>query len=118
MAGKDVSGLEHQGIPTTSQIPPAAWNTLQQGAPEKAPSLEAFLNEVRSSCGEHASRKGYISTTGRNVAGEVTSELGLARNHALGEIYYKWLEFQRTPRRVVAVKIAGWAWRLWTTVDE
>ena len=44
--------------------------------------------------------------------------LGVTQAHAVGEIGPKLLEFQRTPRRVIAEKIAGWAWRLWCSCPD
>jgi hypothetical protein len=79
-------------------------------------SLESFLQEIRSSCDAHATRNGYLEEDGRNVAGDMTAAIGIAQPNALGKMFYKWLEFQRIPRRVIAVKIAGWVWRLWLTV--
>jgi hypothetical protein len=44
--------------------------------------------------------------------------LGVAEEHAIGEILTKLVEFRKTRRRVLAVKIAGWAWRLWLAVPD
>lgn len=77
-------------------------------------SLEQFLENVRSSCESHAERKGYLDGD-RNVLGEVTASLGIEASHAMGEIIAKMIEFKASPRRVLAEKIAGWAWRLWIT---
>lgn len=83
-------------------------------------SLERFFVEVRSSCTEHAKRKGYTDSgvDQHNTLREVTDALGISQEHALGEIVAKLLEFRRAPRKVIAEKIAGWAWRLWLTCEE
>lgn len=79
-------------------------------------SLEQFLSNVRSSCETHAERKGYKESGGdRNVLGELTKAMGVEAHHAIGEILAKLVEFKAKPRRVLAEKIAGWAWRLWLT---
>lgn len=80
-------------------------------------SLEQFLTNVRSSCEVHAERKGYLRD-GSNKLGEAMDLLGIEAPHAIGEIVAKLIEFQQTPRKVLAEKIAGWAWRLWLTVEE
>lgn len=82
-------------------------------------SLEQFLENVRSSCETHAERKGYKESGGdRNVLGELTKAMGVEAHHAIGEILAKLVEFKAKPRRVLAEKIAGWAWRLWITAPE
>lgn len=82
-------------------------------------SLEQFLENVRSSCETHAERKGYKESGGdRNVLGELTKAMGVESHHAIGEILAKLVEFKAKPRRVLAEKIAGWAWRLWITAPE
>lgn len=80
-------------------------------------SLERFLAEVRSSCNEHAKRKGYTDDGADkgDVLGPIMEQLGVAQDHAIGEIIAKLVEFRKAPRGVVAVKVAGWAWKLWTT---
>ncbi|HEY1502601.1 MAG TPA: hypothetical protein VGF88_23705 [Acidobacteriaceae bacterium] len=80
-------------------------------------TLEAFFDEIRSSCGEHAERKGYLQD-GRNVLGEMMSGAGIEGPHAAGEVFTKALEYTRAPRRLLAVKIAGWAWRMWLAADK
>lgn len=81
-------------------------------------SLEQFLEAVRSSCVVHAERKGYLEQEGFNPLIEIERILGITQHHALGEILAKMLEFKRSPKRVLAEKIAGWAWRLWESVPE
>lgn len=83
-------------------------------------TLEEFFEGIRSSCNDHAKRKGYTNggADKGNVAGPFLDSLGVTQSHALGEIALKLLEFKRTPRRVVAEKIAGWAWRLWCSCEE
>lgn len=82
-------------------------------------SLEDFLCNVRASCEQHAERKGYKDVgEDRDVLGEATALFGIGAPHAIGEILAKLLEFQRTPRRVLAEKVAGWAWRLWLTAEK
>ena len=82
-------------------------------APE---SLEKFFEEIRSSCDGHATRKGYLQGD-TNVLGEVMGLMRIEGDHALGEIVTKLLEYQQTRRRLLAVKIAGWAWRLWIAAE-
>jgi len=43
--------------------------------------------------------------------------LGIAAPHGIGEIIYKCAEFLKTPRKVLLVKIAGWAFILWRDCD-
>ena len=83
-------------------------------------SLEQFFAGVRESCSVHARRKGYTddNADAGNVAGPLLSSLGVTQCHAIGEIALKLLEFKRTPKRVIAEKIAGWSWRLWCSCKE
>lgn len=84
-------------------------------------SLDVFLEEVKDSCTNHAERKGYTTTVGRDagdIFGSTLTQTGIAQAHALGEIWAKWLEYNKEPRRVLAVKIAGWAWRLWVNTEK
>ncbi len=73
-------------------------------------SLELFFEAIRSSCNEHAKRKGYTEHRAGDgdVLGPLLTGLGVAQHHALGEIIAKVVEFKRAPRRVLAEKIAGW----------
>ena len=83
-------------------------------------SLDTFLSEVRDSCTKHSARKGYTTAEGSDDGdrfGPWLTALGIAREHALGEILAKFLEYKAAPRRVLAVKIAGWAWRLWLNTE-
>jgi hypothetical protein len=91
----------------------------QQIAP-KDNSLELFFEGIRESCNTHARRKGYtnLGADKGNVAGPFLDMIGVTQEHAIGEIALKLLEFRRAPRRVVAEKIAGWAWRLWCSCPE
>lgn len=75
-------------------------------------SLEVFLEEVRSSCTEHAERKGYLKGN-LNVSGEAMALFGIEGDHAIGEIITKMLEWRQSRKKLLAVKCAGWAWRLW-----
>ena len=84
-------------------------------------SLDQFLAEVRDSCTNHAERKGYTteqSSDSGDVFGPVLKMLGVAKDHAFGEIIAKLIEYKKEPRRVLAVKIAGWAWRLWLNTEK
>lgn len=83
-------------------------------------SLERFFAGVRASCNEHAKRKGYTeeSADAGNVAAPLLDMLKVTQCHAIGEIALKLVEFRRTPRRVIAEKIAGWSWRLWCSCKE
>lgn len=94
------------------------WMEQQQ---REAFSLDTFLSEVRDSCTTHAARKGYTTaeaTDSGDVFGLFLTQTGVAQHHALGEVMAKWLEYRATPRRLLAVKIAGWAWRLWLNAKE
>jgi len=93
---------------------------IEAQATHEPNSLEDFFNGVRSSCTEHAKRKGYTNggADAGNVAGPFLDTLGVTQGHAVGEIALKLLEFQRTPRRVIAEKIAGWSWRLWCSCPK
>lgn len=81
------------------------------------PTLETFFEEIRSSCDEHARRKGYLQS-GRNVLGDIMQMTNLEGAHAAGEVITKVLEYTRVPRRVLAVKVAGWAWRMWLAAEK
>lgn len=84
-------------------------------------SLESFLAEVRDSCTNHAERKGYTAQQGSDegdIFGQILRLTGVAKDHAFGEIVAKLLEYKKQPRRVLAVKIAGWAWRLWLNTEK
>jgi hypothetical protein len=84
-------------------------------APE---SLEKFFDAVRSSCDEHAKRKGYMTAEGDNVLSGVLSLLDVEQAHAIGEIITKLLEFRAAPRQVLAEKISGWSWVLWNSLPS
>lgn len=84
-------------------------------------SLDTFLAEVKDSCTNHAERKGYTTAQNKDagdVFGPVLKMLGVAKDHAFGEIIAKLIEYKKEPRRVLAVKIAGWAWRLWLNTEK
>ena len=84
-------------------------------------SLDTFLLEVKDSCTNHAARKGYTASQGSDsgdVFGQTLLLLGVAKDHAFGEIIAKLIEYKKEPRRVLAVKIAGWAWRLWLNTER
>jgi hypothetical protein len=84
-------------------------------------SLDTFLAEVKDSCTNHAERKGYTkaqNSDAGDVFGPVLKMLGVAKDHAFGEIIAKLIEYKKEPRRVLAVKIAGWAWRLWLNTEK
>ncbi len=84
-------------------------------------SLDQFLAEVRDSCTNHAERKGYTvaqNSDSGDVFGPVLKMLGVSKDHAFGEIIAKLIEYKKEPRRVLAVKIAGWAWRLWLNTEK
>jgi hypothetical protein len=98
---------EHWGLPQVAPFP----------APD-TDGLDEFLARVRSCCSEHAERKGYIGKDGKDIAGEILKLAGVAVDHDIGEVLLKIIEFKKTPRRVIAEKIAGWAWRLWLTANE
>ncbi len=77
-----------------------------------------FFAGLRSSVEEHAKRKGYQDASGSDVAGGMVAALGLSAQHATCEMIYKLVEFRTAPRRVIAEKLAGWAFRLWLTSKE
>ena len=84
-------------------------------------SLETFLSEVKDSCTNHAERKGYTTDQGSDagdIFGATLTRMGIAKDHAIGEIIAKLIEYKREPRRVLAVKVAGWAWRLWLNTEK
>lgn len=84
-------------------------------------SLDTFLAEVKDSCTNHAERKGYTAMQGSDsgdVFGQVLRLVGVAKDHAFGEIVAKLIEYKKEPRRVLAVKVAGWAWRLWVNTEK
>ncbi len=67
----------------------------------------------------HAKRKNYTKNDadGDNQLASVMTLLGIAAPHGIGEIIYKCAEFLKTPRKVLLVKIAGWAFILWRDCD-
>jgi hypothetical protein len=84
-------------------------------------SLDTFLAEVKDSCTNHAERKGYTGSQGSDagdILGTTLLLLGVAQDHAIGEIIAKIIEFRKAPRKVLATKIAGWAWRLWVSTER
>ena len=84
-------------------------------------SLDTFLAEVKDSCTSHAERKGYTTKQGcdtGDVLGKMLSTLGVAKDHAIGEIIAKVVEYKRAPRRVLLVKIAGWCWLAWQDTEK
>ncbi len=83
-------------------------------------SLEQFFAGIRASCNEHAKRKGYTkeSADDGNVLGPAMKLFDIEAPHAIGEILAKLVEFQRTPKRHIAEKVAGWSWRLWLSCKE
>lgn len=83
-------------------------------------TLEDFLDEIRDTCTGFAARKGYTNggPEEANVLGPILKAIGVSHDHAIGEIIAKCVEFRREPRRVVAVKVAGWAWRLWANCEK
>ncbi len=87
---------------------------MQEGKTER---IDEFLAAVKSSVDAFAERKGYHDGQ-QNTLGPITRLLGVDQGHAIGEIATKLIEFKREPRRVLAEKIAGWAWRLWLTVPD
>ena len=94
-------------------------NPTQKNAliPCASDSLEQFFTEIRSSCGEHAQRKGYLKNS-TDVLGNMMALAGIEGDHAIGEILAKALEYRQSRRRLLAVKIAGWAWRMWIAADK
>jgi len=79
-------------------------------------SFDAFMTEVRDSVENHAERKNYIqekNCDGVNPLAAFLSAIGIFTGHNIGEIIYKCVEYVKAPRRVLLVKIAGWAWLEW-----
>ena len=78
-------------------------------------TFETFAKNVKESCEKHARRKGYTSggADDDNQLLNITKSLGINRQHAVAEIIYKAAEVLKSPRRVIAEKIAGWAFCLW-----
>lgn len=83
-------------------------------------SFSTFVDAVRASCSEHAKAKGY---THQDVDGESTltvvmQKIGIHREHCIGEIVTKCLEYRKNPRRVLLEKIAGWSFQLWKETEQ
>lgn len=78
-------------------------------------SLDEFFAEVRSSCTEHARRKGYtdVGPDASDRLGPILESFGVTAEHGVGEILTKLVEFRAAPRRLLLVKIAGWCWTIW-----
>ena len=83
-------------------------------------TFDDFIKEVRDSCETHAKRKNYTDEDidGRNQLVNVMQILGLSAPHGVGEIIYKCAEFLKTPRPLLMVKVAGWAWIIWRGLPE
>lgn len=83
-------------------------------------TFEAFMHEVRDSCEGHAKRKNYTTNgiDGDNQLLKVCVTLGIHKHHAIGEIIYKCAEFLTTPKPLLMVKVAGWAWTIWREMPE
>ncbi len=82
-------------------------------------SLDMFFSEVRDSCTIHAKRKGYTNSgpDEGNVLGPVLDAAGVIVDHGIGEIITKLLEYRVTHKKLLLVKIAGWAYTLWKRND-
>lgn len=82
-------------------------------------SLQSFLAQIKDSVENHAKRKNYTKNDadGENQLAGIMTMLGIGVPHAIGEIIYKCAEFLKTPRKVLLVKIAGWAFILWRECD-
>ena len=78
-------------------------------------SFQRFTREVQQSIRAYGKKKGYRSD--KRDLFEFTVACGAARGHAVGEIIYKAIEFFRRPRKVLLVKIAGWAFLAWRHID-
>ncbi len=89
---------------------------------EAAPprTFEQFAKEIKDSCESHAHRKNYTSNDidGQNRMRDVTKALGVSREHACAEMVYKIAEYLKTPRRLLLVKVAGWAFMEWKDCDQ
>ncbi len=83
-------------------------------------TFAAFAAEVKDSCESHAKRKNYTQNDidGPNQLGDIIKSLGIGSQHGIGEIIYKAAEFLKTPRRLLLVKIAGWAFVVWKDCDR
>lgn len=83
-------------------------------------SLEDFFDRVRSSCTEHAARKGYTKSgpDDGDVLGVILRKMGVSQAHGIGEIVTKLVEFNISPRRVLMEKVAGWAWCVWKDTKD
>ena len=87
--------------------------------PEK--TFAVFMEAVKDSVEGHARRKNY--TTGgaddENQLLKVAVLLGIHDQHCIGEIVYKCAEFLKAPaetKKVLLLKIAGWAFILWRSL--
>lgn len=78
-------------------------------------TFEEFSKQVRESCELHARRKGYTESDvdGPNRALQITSIAGISTAHGIGEIIYKALEYLKSPRELLLVKMAGWCYIIW-----
>ncbi len=81
----------------------------------KSRSFQRFAREVQQSVHDYGKKKGYRAE--RRDLFEFTVDCGAAKGHAVGEIIYKAIEFFRRPRKVLMVKIAGWAFLAWRHID-
>lgn len=83
-------------------------------------SLDEFFAEVRSSCTEHAKRKGYTDggADDQDKLGPILASIGVTVDHGIGEIIAKLVEYRNTPRRLLLVKAAGWCWVMWRRTKE
>ena len=115
--------IKQQGEAGLDKATKFAWGNRQVGFAythlADAFTQEDFLNEIRDTCTGFAARKGYTNggPEESNDLGPILKGMGVARDHGVGEIIAKCAEFRREPRRVVAMKIAGWAWRMWTNCE-
>ena len=83
-------------------------------------AFQKFVAEVEDTLSGHAKRKGYSegSPNGPNQLAEFTKHIGALPGHVIGEIVYKATEWMKSPRKVLLVKIAAWAFVLWRFYDE
>ena len=83
-------------------------------------TFEAFCTEVKASLTSAAASKGYNATgvDGENRVYAVIHAATGGHGHAIGEIVYKALRYARKRDPMDVVKIAAWAFLIFTHHEE
>lgn len=120
---------EHVKFSTSdsSSRPGASWQATEASYDEAANRSEAskdwvpdnktfdqFINEVKDLLDSNATKKGYNTTgvDGKNQLYEFIHGIS-GDGHALGEIIYKAIRFNRKRDVVDLLKIAAWSYLIW-----